>query len=527
MPDYGHELAVRHLPQPGRRPRRADLELAQLADVTGLDLVSVQDHPYQGRHLDTWTLLSVIAARTSAVRVAPNVANLPLRHPVVLARSAATLDLLSGGRVELGLGAGAFWDGDRRARRTPSLRRGEAVDALVEAIGVIRASWAGGTHPPRRRALPRARRPRRARGRRTTSRSGWGVQAADAPGDRRPRRCAGSRRWATPTPPTSPTMNAVIDERTEAERPRVQAVRRMYNVFGRFGSGRRLPAGLGRPTGPSSSPGSRRRGHQHLRARHRRRRRRTPLRPRGGARRARAGRGRARPARRREDRSPRKDEVDRRSEHGRSPVSKRRPPAVTPTPPPPLITATVPWDESTRPTYPTPPDAQLHRGRAGLAAAPHRRPRRPARRARPAARRRRAGAPRADPGRPGALGHQHDDDAAEQLDAGHLLRDLLPHRHRPPHARGPQHVPAAARAATPPSRPVVDRLAEEHVLIHDVLEEVDRALVGAGRGRAGRRPPPSWSASRTRSTCSPTCCSRTSSYEERELLHPLARFGMV
>ena len=44
------------------------------------------------------------------MRVAPNVANLPLRPPAVLARSVASLDLLSGGRVELGLGAGAFWD---------------------------------------------------------------------------------------------------------------------------------------------------------------------------------------------------------------------------------------------------------------------------------------------------------------------------------------------------------------------------------------------------------------------------------
>jgi len=120
------------------------LELAEVAEVSGLDHVSVQDHPYQKDYLDTWTLLTTIAARTSTIRVAPNVASLPLRPPVVLAKSAASLDVLSHGRVELGLGAGAFWDAIVAAggpRRTP----GEAVDAVVEAIELMRQFWGGQT----------------------------------------------------------------------------------------------------------------------------------------------------------------------------------------------------------------------------------------------------------------------------------------------------------------------------------------------------------------------------------------------
>jgi alkanesulfonate monooxygenase SsuD/methylene tetrahydromethanopterin reductase-like flavin-dependent oxidoreductase (luciferase family) len=112
------------------------------ADASGLDLVALQDHPYQQRFLDTWTLLSYAAARTERVRLVTDVANLPLRPPVVLAKSAASLDVLSGGRVELGLGAGGFWDAIVAAggsRRTP----GEAVDALVEAIAILRDSWDG------------------------------------------------------------------------------------------------------------------------------------------------------------------------------------------------------------------------------------------------------------------------------------------------------------------------------------------------------------------------------------------------
>jgi len=120
------------------------LELAEVAEASGLDHVSIQDHPYQKDYLDTWTLLTTIAARTSTIRVSPNVASLPLRPPVVLAKSAASLDVLSHGRVELGLGAGAFWDAIEAAggpRRTP----GEAVDAVVEAIELMRQFWSGRT----------------------------------------------------------------------------------------------------------------------------------------------------------------------------------------------------------------------------------------------------------------------------------------------------------------------------------------------------------------------------------------------
>jgi alkanesulfonate monooxygenase SsuD/methylene tetrahydromethanopterin reductase-like flavin-dependent oxidoreductase (luciferase family) len=72
--------------------------------------------------------------------VAPNVLNLPLRQPAVVARAAASLDLLSGGRVELGLGAGAFWDAIT-AMGGEKLSPGQAVDALSEAIDVIRQLW--------------------------------------------------------------------------------------------------------------------------------------------------------------------------------------------------------------------------------------------------------------------------------------------------------------------------------------------------------------------------------------------------
>jgi alkanesulfonate monooxygenase SsuD/methylene tetrahydromethanopterin reductase-like flavin-dependent oxidoreductase (luciferase family) len=109
-------------------------------DSAGLDLATFQDHPYQPAFLDTWTLLAWVAAQTERVRVSANVLNLPLRPPAVVARAAASLDLLSGGRFELGLGAGAFWDAIE-AMGGPRRAPGESVEALEEAIEIIRAIW--------------------------------------------------------------------------------------------------------------------------------------------------------------------------------------------------------------------------------------------------------------------------------------------------------------------------------------------------------------------------------------------------
>lgn len=140
MTDYGHNLLFGTFITPVAQPALQAVELAMVADRAGLDLVTFQDHPYQPSFHDTWTLLSYVASRTTNIHVSPNVLNLPLRQPAVLARSAASLDLLSGGRVELGLGAGAFWDGIE-AMGGRRLEPGQSIEALEEAISIIRAIW--------------------------------------------------------------------------------------------------------------------------------------------------------------------------------------------------------------------------------------------------------------------------------------------------------------------------------------------------------------------------------------------------
>ncbi|MFC7490753.1 MULTISPECIES: LLM class flavin-dependent oxidoreductase [unclassified Knoellia] len=244
MPDYGLDLQFGIFPSPDADRHHDVVELAQLADVVGLEHVSIQDHPYQAAHLDTWTLLSAIGARTSQIRLSTNVANLPLRPPVVLAKAAASLDVLTGGRVELGLGAGAFWDGIEAAgggRKTPK----ESVDALVEAITILRAFWAGepgrldGEHYSNRGLKPGPR------------------PAHDIPiwlGAYKPRmiRLTGQLAdgWVPSMgyadPPALPDLNARLDEAAVGAGRAPQDIRRIYNIFGRFGTGSGVFAGTPR-----------------------------------------------------------------------------------------------------------------------------------------------------------------------------------------------------------------------------------------------------------------------------------------
>jgi len=140
VPDYGRDVTFGYF----LIPDAADplLDMAREIEARDLDWIGIQDHPYQRRFVDTWTLLGAIAAVTTRVGFFPDVANLPLRPPAVMAKAAASLDVLSRGRFELGLGAGSFWDAVVAyggPRRTPR----DALAALEEAIQVIRLVWSG------------------------------------------------------------------------------------------------------------------------------------------------------------------------------------------------------------------------------------------------------------------------------------------------------------------------------------------------------------------------------------------------
>jgi alkanesulfonate monooxygenase SsuD/methylene tetrahydromethanopterin reductase-like flavin-dependent oxidoreductase (luciferase family) len=231
MPDYGHDIQFGFFLDPATGNPARTLEVAQILDDLKFDLIGIQDHPYQARHFDAMTLIGYILAQTGQIRVFPDVANLPLRMPTMLAKEAATLDQLSGGRFELGLGAGAFWDAIR-AMGGPVRTPGQAIGSLREAVEIIRAYWSGPT------ALRHAGEHYQAIGTRPGPQPVHDIDIWLGVIGPRALRLTGevADGWVPSMPYVSPAQaiqsNAIIDESARAAGRDPSAVRRIYNIGG-------------------------------------------------------------------------------------------------------------------------------------------------------------------------------------------------------------------------------------------------------------------------------------------------------
>jgi alkanesulfonate monooxygenase SsuD/methylene tetrahydromethanopterin reductase-like flavin-dependent oxidoreductase (luciferase family) len=121
----------------------AILDIAAEADRGGLDIFTIADHLYFGDKLDAYSAVGFLLGRTASVSGVVTVTNLPTRPAPALARTIASLCALSGGRVILGVGAGAIWDMITQLG-IPRLTPGAAVRAMEEAIVLIRELCGGG-----------------------------------------------------------------------------------------------------------------------------------------------------------------------------------------------------------------------------------------------------------------------------------------------------------------------------------------------------------------------------------------------
>jgi alkanesulfonate monooxygenase SsuD/methylene tetrahydromethanopterin reductase-like flavin-dependent oxidoreductase (luciferase family) len=143
MTDYGHPITFGLSLYPSLDLVDDNARLAQEADEAGLDYIAIQDHAYNREFLDTWTLISYLAAETERITFVPDVLDLQLRPPTIVAKAAASLSVLSGGRIVLGVGGGASVDGIAAMggpRRTPR----EMIAFTEEALGVMRRALGGG-----------------------------------------------------------------------------------------------------------------------------------------------------------------------------------------------------------------------------------------------------------------------------------------------------------------------------------------------------------------------------------------------
>jgi probable F420-dependent oxidoreductase len=149
-----------HVPQWGPdATREGVLAVAQAAEAAGFDSVWVADHvvipvksdstyPYQNGgtpfgpkdgFLEAFTTLAMIAGATQRLRIGTSVLVVPMRDPILTAKVAATLDVLSGGRLVLGIGAG-WWREEFDALSAPFDGRGPRMD---QQIALMRALWTG------------------------------------------------------------------------------------------------------------------------------------------------------------------------------------------------------------------------------------------------------------------------------------------------------------------------------------------------------------------------------------------------
>lgn len=237
MTDYGHTPSFGISIDPSARGLDEAFALARRADELGLDLLAVQDHAYQPSHLDTWTLLTYLSAATRRISVMTDVADLQLRPPAMLAKAAATLAVLNGGRVQLGVGGGPF--PDAIAAMGADALAGKAMVEYAEAsVDILRQALRGGPVEA------------------GNDRHSASYVAGPAPGTppqvwvgaQKPRMLAmvGRRAegWISPlniyVPPADvPEKQRLIDEAAIAAGRHPRDIRRIYNVIGTIGRGPR------------------------------------------------------------------------------------------------------------------------------------------------------------------------------------------------------------------------------------------------------------------------------------------------
>lgn len=233
--DYEHPLTFGLSLDPSAKHLTDTLALAQSAEAAGLDLVAIQDHPYQPGDLDALTLAGYVAAHTRRISVFTDVADLQLRFPSMLAKATASLAVQSDGRFSLGVGGGAFSDAIT-AMGMPAREPTDVVVYTEESLRFLRSAMTGGLarHIGAQLVVP--------------GYTAGPVPARSVPlwlGAQRPRMLdvvgRASDGWVSPlniyvAPEQVPALQRHIDTAANAAGREPAEVRRIYNVMGAIGT---------------------------------------------------------------------------------------------------------------------------------------------------------------------------------------------------------------------------------------------------------------------------------------------------
>lgn len=133
-----HVLLLPNQPWPELRRRALHCE------ALGFDLIGIADHfidwtKPEADWFESWSVMAALADATSTIRLTTLVSQIPLRNPAMLARQALTLDHVSNGRIEVGLGTGLTIDPSYEMTGIPNWEIGERVDRFAEYVAIVEA----------------------------------------------------------------------------------------------------------------------------------------------------------------------------------------------------------------------------------------------------------------------------------------------------------------------------------------------------------------------------------------------------
>lgn len=142
LPHYGTDVSVSHVVEISKECERLGFDSVWVSDHLVFDLEKYGGSPELIGSLEPLATLASIGAATSTLRLGTMVLCNEFRHPVQLAKEAVTLDVASGGRLELGIGAG-WYEREFRLAGIPFPRPGIRLERLGEAVKVLRSAFTG------------------------------------------------------------------------------------------------------------------------------------------------------------------------------------------------------------------------------------------------------------------------------------------------------------------------------------------------------------------------------------------------